>query len=269
MDAKLNELLLKTRKGATASFGVKEWGMVLTELGFGFQTTKTGRTVTEVKITSPLGHETLTITKEPRYRAITFYELYSWLKTYGLDLVEVSSIRLGLDTPNVEKKLKDLYERDLTNTGTCPVCEGNFKGATSLVHHGYTRPGDGAQHGDCFAVGYECFELSPKGAIDYLARAVRPHLEDAKSKLAELQSGKVIKFFKKGYAWGKNAPTIEVTVESDKYEFESMLKSAIYNAERDLKWTEEEIARLEAKIANWKLDVLPEIKYAGKFKVAG
>lgn len=54
--------------------------------------------------------------------------------------------------------------------GHCPVCEGEFKvRAGKLVHHGYERPGDGMIHGDCFAVGYEPYERSPKGCEDYKA----------------------------------------------------------------------------------------------------
>ena len=47
-----------------------------------------------------------------------------------------------------------------------------------------------------------------------------------------------------------------------------MLKSAIYNAERDVSWTKREIARFETRIANWKPDELPEVKHAGKFRTA-
>jgi hypothetical protein len=276
MNELTRELLLKTRKGATASFETKQWGIVLTELGFTFQVTKTRNTVTEVKITSPLGHETLTITKQPNYRRITFYELSGWLKKFGFDLVETASVRLDMDTPEVERKLKDLYVRDLTNTGTCPVCEGNFKrNGTGLVHHGYTRPGDGMQHGDCFAVGYLPWELSPQGAQDYLQVCLRPHLDGAKAHLIVLQSGEVKKFFKQVRdpmagpgVWNAPKITVEVTRESDAYEFESILKSKIYETERDIAWTEREITRFETRIANWKPDELPEVKHAGKFKAA-
>lgn len=270
MDPKTTELLLKTRKGATAAFGVAQWGTVLTECGFQFQTTKTGRTVTEVKITSPLD-TVLTITKEPRYKAITFYKLNSWLKEIGVDLVEVASVRLHLDTPEVEKALKELYVRDLTNTGTCPVCEGNFKRNITggMVHHGYLRPGDGAQHGDCFAVGYLPWELSAEGAEAYLEQAVRPHLGNAEHYLTRLQAGEITKFFKKERPAGGNYQTpkvvVVVTRESNELEFERMLASAVSDTERDIAWTLKEITRLEKKIAGWKLDVLPEVKHAGKF----
>lgn len=268
MNETTQALLLKTRKGATASFEVKQWGIVLTELGFTFQVTKTRNTVTEVKITSPLGHETLTITKQPNYRRITFYELSGWLKKFGFNLVETASVRLGMDTPEQEKKLHDLYIRDLTNTGTCAVCEGNYKrDGVGIGHHGFRRPGDGMLHGSCFAVGYLPWELSPVGAEAYIADCLVPHLEGAISHLARLNAGEITKFYRKE-GFRENARTIEVTRESDEYQFEQLLKSAIYQAERDVKWTQNEIESFKKKVANWKPDELPEVKYAGKFKAA-
>lgn len=57
--------------------------------------------------------------------------------------------------------------------GTCGVCERRIKltlqadGRMALVHHGYRRPGYGHIEGDCFGVGYEPHEHSPKAAADY------------------------------------------------------------------------------------------------------
>ena len=185
MNETTRKLLLKVRKGAISGFGVKQWTEVLVTLGFQVQTTKTGRTVTEIIITGPQGG-CLGLTKRPNYKHIVFYDLIPWTKGINLDLVKMASDALGMDTPDVERKLKDLYVRDLTNTGTCPVCEGNFKrdGKGGMVHHGYQRPGDGFIHGDCFAVGYQPWEISPAGAMAYLQNALRPHLEGAEHHLA-------------------------------------------------------------------------------------
>jgi len=268
MTSTTNELLLKTRKGATASFETKQWTEVLVALGFQVCVAKTRNTITKVDITSA-GGELFTVVKEPNYRRITFYKLGSWLKSIGFDLVAETSKLLGMDTPENEKKLHDLYVRDLTNTGTCPVCEGNYKRESdgSIGHHGFRRPGDGMLHGSCFAVGFQPWELSSEGAVAYLAQAVRPHLVIAEEHLANLNAGKVTKFFR-DVGYGQNKKTVEVTRESDEYQFEQLLRSAIYNAENDVKWTKTEIARLENRIAGWKLDILPEVKYAGKFKAA-
>lgn len=273
MNDATKELLLKVRKGATASFGVKHWSEALEAMGFLVTTVTERRSVVSISIVGPQGG-TLTLTKRPGYKHIVFYDLIPWARGINLDLVKMASEALGMDTPDVERKLKELYVRDLTNTGTCPVCEGNFKRNSAehydpqgMVHHGYQRPGDGAIHGDCFAVGYQPWEVSPKGAEDYLAKALRPHLEDSKAYLARLQAGEITKFFKQVRTSGWNSPktTVEITKESDPYEFESMLKSAIYQAEKDVSWTKREITRFETRIANWKPDELPEVKHAGKF----
>lgn len=44
-------------------------------------------------------------------------------------------------------------------TVECQVCAGRYcaTGAGALVHHGYTRPGDGFIHGDCWGVGYKAY----------------------------------------------------------------------------------------------------------------
>ena len=271
MNDAIRDLLLKLRKNATSAWGPKQYSEAYAAIGFQVQTEKTGRSISAVVFTAPNGavHR---VEKRPNYRVVVFYDLLPWTKAQGYDVVELASKALGMDTPDVEKALKDLYVRDLTNTGTCPVCEGNFKrdGRGGMVHHGYQRPGDGFIHGDCFAVGYQAWEISPEGAVDYVAQALRPHLDGAKAYLAKLQAGEITKFFKQVRTGGWNSPktTVEVTRESDSYEFESMLKSAIYNAERDVAWTEREITRIETRIANWKPDVLPEVKHAGKFRVA-
>jgi len=68
----------------------------------------------------------------------------------------------------------------MTTVGTCAICDrelavrdshgyGNLNGVLVLVHHGYQRPGDGAIHGDCFAVGREPHELSSHAAAAYRA----------------------------------------------------------------------------------------------------
>lgn len=265
-------LLLKLRKDATSSWGPKHYAEAFEAIGFRVQIEKTGRSVAAVVFTSPAGHS-YRAEKLSHHKVVTFYGLSKWLKDVGVDVVGLASEALGMDTPDEERRLKELYVRDLTNTGTCPVCEGNFKrNGTGLVHHGYQRPGDGAIHGDCFAVGYLPWELSPQGAEDYLKLALRPHLDGAKAHLIVLQGGEITKFFKKervsGFGSRATYITVEVTRESNPYEFESILKSRIYDCERDIRWTEREIARFEARIAAWKPDDLPEVKHAGKFRVA-
>lgn len=275
MDIKTQELLMKTRKGATAAFETKQWSIVLTALGFDVAVTKERNTVTEVVVTSPLTHRPSqkTFAKERDYRRIQYYDLGRWLKDIGFDLVAESSRALGLPTPEAEKALKDLYVRDLTNTGTCPVCGGNFKreAGGGIHHHGFERPGDGMLHGSCFGVGYQPWELSPQGAQDYLDKAILPHLASARDGLRHLQSGRVTKLYDQKFKWEGSRQvrvSVDVTFESDAVRFTQLLKRAQDDAEADIRRTEATAAGFEARIQAWRLDDLPEIKHAGKFNKA-
>lgn len=71
--------------------------------------------------------------------------------------------------------------------GTCPACMGAFKlepKGLTMVLHGYQRPGWGHTVGSCFGVGYQSWELSPKGGEDLLVRLER-QLANLNSTLAE------------------------------------------------------------------------------------
>lgn len=267
LPAETQTLLLKTRKDAWSSFGPKQWDIVLSALGFKVETQKEGRTITGM--TFSRGDLRVEVKKEARYRTILFYTLVRELKAAGCDTVAETSKLLGLETPEREKELKKFYSRDLTNTGTCPVCRGNFKRDANggMVHHGYTRPGDGMQHGDCWGVGFQPWELSPKGAEAYVAEVLRPYLARQQAYLARLESGEVKSLTKTTrkyiYANGRyETASTEVTAESAPYEFADMMKSEIFRTRRQVEGTQKEISAFETDIAAWKLDVLPEVKYA-------
>jgi hypothetical protein len=271
MNTETQNLMLKARKLATSSFAVKHWTLVLQALGFKVEVTeKDGRKVVGMRITSPSGL-TLDMKKPANYRAMAFYDLIPWMKKNGMDLVALASAALGLDTPDEEKRLRDLYIRDLTNTGTCGVCGGNFKrdSGGGLVNHGFQRPGDGMIHGNCFGVGYQPWEISSQGASEYVAQVLRPSLANTKKHLAALERGDVKSFTveerPRGAAW--NAPKVRVTVtaETDAYRFNQMVGDAKRRAEYTIDCLETDIERFEAKIGTWKVGILPEILHAGKF----
>ena len=125
-------------------------------------------------------------------------------------------------------------------------------------------------HGSCFAGGYLPFELSPVGAEAYLADALRPTLARTEKHLAELPSKTSFLKMPSRFDQRKNPNALPetITAENNPYEFESMMKSAIYQAESQIRMLTADIAHFEKKVANWKPDELPEVKYAGKFKAA-
>ncbi len=260
-----NFLLLAARKGAVASFETKHWVAVLEALGFKASLEKEGRTVVKAIVTAPSG-QILTIVKEAHYRRILWYEIGPWMKQIGFNMVEAASKILGMETPEEEKRLKGLYERDLTNTGTCGVCEGNFKREAdgSLHMHGFTRPGDGMLHGRCFGVGYQPHEISVDAARDYLARALRPYLAEWKVALSNLKSGKVDTLSVRKWNYETRQDEWKTITAADGYDFTQAMAAEIYKAENNVRWATQDVERFEKKIAEWKVDVLPEIKYAQK-----
>lgn len=266
---KLRVRLLKLRKGATAGFGPADWEAVLTHLGFEYEVTeKDGRRVEAVRITAPNG-ATLDVKKEANYRHIVFYgidtgdpadvrgtTLAGWAKARGYDLSDLASGALGMDTVDFERARRGYYERDYTHTGTCGVCEQNVKmtkGTEKLVHHGYQRPGDGYIRGDCFGVAYPPHELAPDAARAFLSIALRPALAGAQQYLFNLETGKVTEL-----SVGYGVQTRMVTPESPSWE--DVLAGAKREMARKVESLAESVAYFEKKVAEWKLDELPQVK---------
>lgn len=64
---------------------------------------------------------------------------------------------------------RSTLDRTFENTGTCSCCDKNVKLEDGKgVDHGFQISANSRQ-GSCFGVGYEPFEVSPKGAVDFIA----------------------------------------------------------------------------------------------------
>ena len=268
MNDAIRELLLKVRKGATASFGAKQWSEALEAMGFLVTMVTERRAVVSFSVVGPQGG-TLTLTKAPGYKRIVFYDLPKWARGINLDLVQLASDALGMDTPDVERAKKELYERDLTNTGTCAVCGGNFKRfGTGIGHHGFKRPGDGMLHGACFGVGHLPWELSPVGAMEYIAQALEPTKARAEKRLEMLTTGQITEFMEAPPHWKVGALPETITKELEPERFARKLASEIGQTERYIAMLTADIKHFRSKVAGWVADELPEFKHAGKFKAA-
>ena len=194
LDPKLTELLLKTRKSATAGFETKQWKALLEALGFTVTLGKERTTV--VSFTAARGGHTFTINKEAGYRRITFYRMHQNLTAAGCDLKAECCAALGLDTPEVEKHKKAISRgaNDLHRTGTCQCCfnpQKVSKGGGKLMSlHGYERPGVGYIIGDCMGQGHQPFEVSCE-----MTKLMRKHVEGMKANaqdfLAKLNANEV------------------------------------------------------------------------------
>lgn len=143
--------------------------------------------------------------------------------------------------------------------GICPVCEGEFKVRDGkLVHHGFTRPGDGMIHGDCFAVGYEPYERSVKGCQDYKVVVVdqRKGVEDY---LARLRAGKVT-YFSEIQRFGYAHEIVEyVAGVTEPYRFQRLIEEKIRDCEYRIRQLTSEVARMDRLIAGWSLKDLREV----------
>lgn len=260
------ELLRKVYKKTIASFTVAQWKTVLTELGYKVSIEKDRNTAVAFRVVAHDGTE-IVETKRENYRRLVIYDTERWLYAHGLR--ERARVALGIDPD--EERNKKLYVRDLTNTGTCGVCLGNYKRERdgSLHIHGYTRPGDGWLHGSCYGVGYQPWELSKLAVVGYVRDVLEPALEVRLRGLKQLIDDSVEVFYDKVHRWegGRSvAATVEVR-RDDKWKFDQLRQRAIISIKSEIGQIEEDIKRCKDQLASWKLDDLPEVKHAGKFKV--
>jgi len=152
-------------------------------------------------------------------------------------------------------------QRTRENTGTCPVCFGNYKlKYGKMVLHGYTRPPSwgggrsyGPHHGECFGVGYPPYELSAEGCQAYLDKALKPSLKKARGYLRDLQSGKITQLEVQERRRGRNMETIG----PDDDRWDQALDTALWHAKRSVDGLEVEIDRFGKLIKSWSPSPLP------------
>lgn len=150
---------------------------------------------------------------------------------------------------------KSLRTRD--NTGTCPVCFGQFKlSGNALVNHGYQRPPTygigrsyGSHIGGCFGVGRKPYELSPEGCQEYLDKQLKPLLGNIQGELRALKSGKVTEL----RTDNRRRPTM-TTADPD---WDYQLSAAVRRTERDIKAIERDIGMYEGLVKRWRKSPLP------------
>lgn len=148
--------------------------------------------------------------------------------------------------------------------GTCAICQAVFVVRRGrLVLHGYQRPGDGFLRGDCFGAGRPPFELAPDALVEF-----RPHLSayltGRAARLAQLRAGEVHEIAVPVRARGGSrepgshfivrrgdAPNYMPSRGPTHAGFEALLRAAIADAERDVRWATEDLERIDRMIAEW------------------
>lgn len=186
------------------------------------------------------------------------YEFASWAKDTNLS--DLLSAKLDLPPVAVETEIRESKKRDLTNTGTCGCCEGNFKrnDAGGLVLHGFSRPwGWGVTVGSCFGVGYQPHELSSDCAKDYIKKVIKPTIATMEQRIADLNAGTATVY----YTVREQGQRKQVAVKPGEAKYADLVEDNKRETSYHLSRAKDTLVRFEKKVANWKLDTLPEQKW--------
>jgi hypothetical protein len=150
--------------------------------------------------------------------------------------------------PNPDSESKDA--RTLENTGTCPICNGNFKRDSKgrIVRHGYKVEGR-EYHGSCYGDGFQPWEVSPVGVEKYLTLLERTvcSLENQQSSLIESPPESLYDKYRR------------VSVAKDEAGYERLLLSRQADVASQLRQVASDLQYFTKKLHNWTPGTLPGI----------
>lgn len=188
-------------------------------------------------------------------------KFWAWLMGASQFLKQVNEF-LGTETYEAEKARKKIVDRNIDNTGTCPVCFGNFKltpkskegterDLPGMILHGYKRPGQGYIIGNCFGQDWPPFELSCAGTKAW--REVLLRMEKGQeASVARLKSGEVEEVGDP-YDPRKTVKKNEVSA----FEWERALKSVLEKAQTKLTLIQMDLKKMTKAISSWEVQDLP------------
>jgi len=181
---------------------------------------------------------------------------WTWAYKNGLqqDAQEIlSSIAI------VPKKPATLTDRTLDDTGTCPACMTNVKMARGrIMRHGWSVQGHRGRgqygyswhSGPCFGVGYEPWEVSPKGAEDYVKNLdkilanLNQLIQDLRSGTREIRNPR---YDPKSFSGSRVPKTLTPSDPS----YDKALRTLIDMKTMEVNQVTIEISRTDARIASW------------------
>lgn len=245
-----DELLKKVRKDATAGFNVQDWLFCLDTLGWSWVKTVVDREARYL-ITAPNG-ETFKLQKEPGYRGIVFYGTGN--RDGFIDFAKRNGIEAAIEA-KIGAEPERAPRRDMTNTGTCSCCFGNFKLRAAktadinpdMVFHGYQRPGTGYTVGQCYGINYAPYELSCEGTKAFI-KLVESERETSAAWLKHLESAAELTI--------RHGEGRKVT-PAHGYEFDAERRLQIANTEYRIKCIDRDLAFLNEKVSTWVRRPLP------------
>lgn len=160
-------------------------------------------------------------------KTLSIYPIWAWLWNTSL----LSQVAQVLDTP----EHVPAEERTRENTGTCPICFGNYKLANGrLVLHGFRRPGWGSTEGRCWAVGAQPLEVSVEPVqryLDMLGREIRTQTDF----LAQIERDRPRLFMesRRGHTWVEtDDPKYPLAFNAKKQSLGDQIKALTSSAER-------------------------------------
>ncbi len=171
-----------------------------------------------------------------------------WLEVRELLYVTAKPLIVKTRKPNPDSESKDA--RTLENTGTCPICNGNFKRDSKgrIVRHGYKVEGR-EYHGSCYGDGFQPWEVSSTGVEKYLTLLERTKcsLENQQSSLLESPPESLYDKYRR------------VSVAKGEAGYERLLLSRQADVASQLRQVASDLQYFTKKLHNWTPGTLPGI----------
>lgn len=154
------------------------------------------------------------------------------------------------------KPSENPVEKDVTNTGLCPVCmkrqKLTFNG--TVVAHGYTISHKwSGRNGMCLGFGYKAWELSPDGAIAF-KKSMENYLSNLKKRVTNLIENKFPTLsetirVREGFGEYKNELR---TFKRGTPEYERIRHTELFSNENAIRYITSDIESVNTRINNWK-----------------
>jgi len=188
---------------------------------------------------------------------------YQELRNVALKWNEIGLIVKNAKATVIKGKRPSMFKSESTKIRekldaekkTCPCCIGRFmvKPNGLMTHHGYKRPGIGADIGECIgAQRFRPLEVSLDGTY-YMVKRYEQKLEEFMSVLKELPNQKELTFIKRKYnpeshKWDNEPVTVH---PQDGYIWKQQYKSAENKLHNEIKYAEDMIVFYKNTMRNW------------------
>jgi len=179
--------------------------------------------------------------KEPGYLRPDFYGFMKWIKEDGKQFTSDLQALVGDPTAKKKKPINPGV------TDECQICEGIQKlNKGKMVLHGYKRPGIGWTVGRCPGAGHVPYSESCAECKKYKAmlEEQKTHFE---KKVRQLKSKNVTSI-----SYYDEKKKEHITIKPSDKEWDSKLKTAIWQNESQVKAVISELDRMTKRIKNWK-----------------